>query len=305
MDRPSNLIDDYLDGELSDDTRLRLATWLHERDDNVRELSVASLIHSLLDDFVSQRQVQADALLRAMTSRPTALGAPIAPTGRTSIAAPLQSPGSTPGEIPRTLSKSRFGFRRWPALAAIAALGLITVVGGMTAFVVMRPRVAAMLTQTAGCRWEASDVNIVDGALFHAGDELRLAAGRALITFTSGARIVLEGPARLTINSQSAARLASGAITTTVPSQAVGFSVRLPLGELVDLGTEFTARVQADGSFELQVFNGLVELALIGPDNQVEGGPLRLAEGVAVRIDAQSYKVASIAYNPAAKMNMP
>jgi hypothetical protein len=303
MDRPNNLIDDYLDGELKDDSRLRLGTWLHEHDDNVRELAVATLIHSLLDDYVSQRQVQADALLRAMTSPSPGSRGAVAKV-RSSMEVPIERPRSSI-ESPQLSPRIRFGIHRWRALAAMAALVLIVVVGGVSALVVMRPRVAAMLTQTAACRWETSDAKIVDGALFREGDELRLATGRALVTFTSGARIILEGPTQMTIDSESAASLTSGVITTTVPSQAVGFSVRLPLGELVDLGTEFTARVQGDGSFELQVFNGLVELNLIGPDQQVEGGPLRLSEGVAVKIDAPSRKVASIAYNPDAKMKMP
>ena len=68
MDNPSKLVDDHLDGELTDDGFRQLGGWLRERDEHVREFATQWLIHSLVHDYMNQRQVQADALLRALTT---------------------------------------------------------------------------------------------------------------------------------------------------------------------------------------------------------------------------------------------
>jgi hypothetical protein len=182
---------------------------------------------------------------------------------------------------------------------------LIMVAAAVIVFVT-RPKVVAMLTQTAACRWETTGDKIVaDGELFRQGDALKLVEGRALVTFVGGAKLILEGPVVLTVQSESSARLDRGRITAAVPGHAVGFSVDLPIGELVDLGTEFSARMQLDGSFELQVYDGLVELTLTSGSDDVDAAPLRLSEGVAVKFDATSGRVEAIDYRPEEQMRMP
>ena len=307
MDSENYLIDDYLDRELSGVTHQQLVAWLHEHDDHVRELAIGTLIHSLLHDFISQRQVQADALLRAMTMQPADSPAQEASlgnghlstraAGRHSVTRPCEAPMRSPN-VSVNLRR-----RRRMRLAAVSIV--LTMLAGAITFFALRPGVVAMLTQTAGCRWEAAGRKIADGALIREGDELKLVEGRALVTFVSGAKIILEGPTALTIVSESSVVMTAGAITAVVPVQAVGFKVGLPIAELVDLGTEFTVRMRSNGSFELQVFDGLVELTLKGLNDAVDDAPLRLSEGVAVKYDPTSRKVDAIDYKPEEQIRMP
>ncbi len=90
--------------------------------------------------------------------------------------------------------------------------------------------------------------------------ELELEDGVAEITFDCGARIVLEGPALLTIEASTRASLAIGRIVAHVPPAARGFTVVAPSVTVVDLGTEFGLDVDAAGTAEVQVFEGQVEL---------------------------------------------
>ena len=153
-----------------------------------------------------------------------------------------------------------------------------------------------MITQTANCRW-ADAGKLTDGALLREGDELRLLDGKALITFSSGARVVLQGPAVLTTQSDMSADLTSGRLTSKVPLQAVGFVVHTPLAQLTDLGTEFSTIIHPDNSLELHVFTGMVELTVESDVRQDEGAPLRISEGVAVIVDGQSRVVRQVDYD--------
>ncbi len=304
MDIPGSLINDHLNGELSADGYIQLGVWLRERDSHVREFAVQWLIHSSLYDVISQCKFQAEALFRATSTKGDLPNARLA--GRADSSRPTNE-STTIGmddAVPGQPIRSRAGRLRF-ALVGLAALLLIGVMVGTRTYLAARPRVVAMLGQTANCQWDQSEGRLIDGALLKTGDVLRLTKGRALVTFTSGARTVLEGPATFTIQSEMVAALNRGAATTHVPTQAVGFTINMPRGRLVDLGTEFALRIRPDDSFEVQVFEGLVELRLIDEKHPVDDSPLRIARGVAVKVAAGSREAKSIPYDAGQRMTMP
>ncbi len=102
---------------------------------------------------------------------------------------------------------------------------------------------------------------------FLAGDRigrnqrLELTAGLAEITFDSGARVVLEGPASLDVNSAWDGTLRHGTLKASVPPEAIGFRISNPAVEVVDLGTEFTMIADGQGAAEVLVLKGEVEAA--------------------------------------------
>jgi hypothetical protein len=296
MESPHQLIDDHLDGELSDDGFRRLGSWLRECDGHVRDFARAWLLHSLIHDHVCQRQVQAGALWRAMTtSNGDARSATLAEravslAGRSSVEPSDRR--AMPGPIDRS-SIPRY------ALGVLAGAMLCALAAGVWIYHHSRPRVVAMLTESAHCRWEAAGSDLAEGALLNAGDELRLSEGHALLTFSSGARVVIEGPAGMTIDSEWGATLAEGALTAKVPTQAVGFTITTLGVRLIDRGTEFTVRSGGEDSFELQVFEGMVELSLPGD------APLQISEGTAVTASVPSRRVESVPYDVGKRISMP
>jgi len=119
----------------------------------------------------------------------------------------------------------------------------------------------ARIVKTKNARWspdtEVRDRRTTD--LF-ARESISLESGIAEILFDSGARVILEGPARLRPLSDLEAELSSGKLCARVPAEAVGFTVHTELITVVDLGTEFALDVSSKTT-ELHVFEGSTQVA--------------------------------------------
>ncbi|HEY2760411.1 MAG TPA: LamG-like jellyroll fold domain-containing protein [Pirellulales bacterium] len=120
-------------------------------------------------------------------------------------------------------------------------------------------QIAAQITGLKDCRWTQPASPLVPSDVLHEGQQLELAAGIAEITFDSGARITLEGPASLIINSAWAATLGHGKLTAEVPHEAIGFRATSSTVDVVDLGTQFCMQVDSDGATDVGVIEGSVE----------------------------------------------
>ena len=117
----------------------------------------------------------------------------------------------------------------------------------------------AQLTGSRDCEW--SGKALVAGARVQRGQRLELSKGVAEITFDSGARVLLEAPASLEVNSAWDGTLRRGTLRATVPHEAIGFRISNPSVEVVDLGTEFTMIADPAGTAEVLVSKGEVEAA--------------------------------------------
>ena len=125
-----------------------------------------------------------------------------------------------------------------------------------------------------------------------AGMRLDLDGGLVEILLSSGARVILEGPAQLDVHDGSTVVLGHGLLHARF-SKAIArrahqadvptFEVRTPVATFTDLGTEFAAGVSEDGTSVLHVYEGLVELTpRIRDDSFV---PPRLGAGSAMQVD--------------------
>ncbi len=136
----------------------------------------------------------------------------------------------------------------------------------------------ARLTSAIDCTWgpvagaggagrEATKLPL--GEQFYPLQKLNLVAGWAEITFTSGAKAILQGPTRFSIADALGGDLQLGRLTVKAPSSAKGFSVNTPSGKVVDLGTEFGVKVGEDHATHVTVFVGEV----IVRSRTASGGP--------------------------------
>ncbi|MDF1815767.1 MAG: FecR domain-containing protein [Verrucomicrobiales bacterium] len=107
--------------------------------------------------------------------------------------------------------------------------------------------------------------------------------GVAEIAFNSGARAFVEGPARLSVESNNRIFLQKGKITAEVASEASGFTVNTPRMNIVDIGTRFGVSVAKNGETELHVMQGVVE-ASRSSGNAVS---IRVREGLALKADSR------------------
>ena len=116
----------------------------------------------------------------------------------------------------------------------------------------------AMVTGGKDCQWEGG--TFANGDEVAAGQELELKAGLAELTFDSGAQLVMQAPARLSVRSAWEAELKRGTVKANVPQEAIGFRVVNAAVEVVDLGTEFGVTAHEDGAAEVFVLKGAVEV---------------------------------------------
>lgn len=154
---------------------------------------------------------------------------------------------------------------RWPARHWFAALGAAAALV-LGAWLVMRDgfnaapiagEFVARLTGAKDARWTTPALR--PGERLEKNQRLELSAGLAEITFDSGARVTLEGPASIAIASAWDSTLHRGTLKASVPPEAIGFRISHSAVEVVDLGTEFTMIADGRDVAEVLVLKGEVE----------------------------------------------
>ncbi len=264
MESTQQLISGYIDGELTDNEAAQLATSLQTDSVALDRFVFSNFIHSQLLDWMNEPLARDDAVADAAVGR---------------------SPFS---EFPRSTRLSRFRrhLRTWAALAAVL---LVAASIGTAVYVIKsRPVYVGTLTDSTNCRWSAESAKPAVGSFLEDGRELELLTGRAVITFASGAKLLLEAPASVRLDSQSEVHLEAGRIAAKVPIQAIGFTVNSTLARFVDRGTAFALNLNAEESFQLHVFEGMVEVRLDPRFGEPAKRPASIAEVRAIKFDIKS-----------------
>lgn len=121
----------------------------------------------------------------------------------------------------------------------------------------------AKLTGMMGVVWDDEATPYFTAGSVHA-QRIAFMSGLVELTYASGVRVTLEGPADFTVSDSTSGRISTGKLVAYVPKGAEGFTVDYGNGQVVDLGTEFAMELCAGGKMELGVFDGEVELHLPG-----------------------------------------
>jgi hypothetical protein len=180
--------------------------------------------------------------------------------------------------------------RRWLPAAGIAALLAMTSIAlwqsfrpGTTSIVeVAATKHFASLVDLRDCRWKsppgmAEDQRLTTGII-------ELESGIAIIDFDGGARLALQGPATLEPLGPKSARLHRGSATVRCDDGLYSFSLLTPTSTILDLGTEFGVAVEPDGTSEVHVLDGEVEIA--DPVGREHQGTMFLNTGETVLLTA-------------------
>lgn len=145
----------------------------------------------------------------------------------------------------------------------------------------------AVIERLFDASWEEGAFRREEGEML--GSEVfRLASGVAEIQFFSGAKMIVEGPAEISLKSAWEATCHDGAVRMKVPPAARGFKLQAPATEIIDLGTEFGLVVR-DGEGHVEVIDG--EIAVRHRD---EGEKLLLKnDALTLKSDAAAAKIES------------
>ena len=203
-------------------------------------------------------------------------------TGRqAAVNFPKVIPLATPARRPIAVAPPRgkiIAFPWWKRSIRMTAAAAVVALAFIFARRLFPPTVAE-LAQLSEAVWSDSSSENAVGAKLKPGT-LRLEKGAAVIAFSSGARVVLEGPAELALLDGNEAVLRSGKLRARVPESAHGFKITTPGFTVVDLGTEFGCAIAADGAGEVHVIEGAVELRTA--ETPAVARPLHVDEAVRV-----------------------
>jgi hypothetical protein len=142
--------------------------------------------------------------------------------------------------------------------------------------------------------------------LIRLGDKFALASGLMEITYNTGAKVILQGPATYVVDAKNGGFINIGRLTGIMEApDAKGFILRTPTAVVADLGTEFGVEVDRDGSTASRVFRGAVSIRAAGDNNDTAAGSTVtvLRENESARTerdsgDGRRIKVHRVAVNP-------
>ncbi len=171
-------------------------------------------------------------------------------------------PGAGIVPIDVLISQQRRKVLRFTAIGTAAA-ALVAVIATMSIILPDAPTARLRVSpQTTYSLVHAQSENdpAPEGMVVEVGSRLRVDRGTAELSFASGVKGVLRGPADLTLRDEGIIDLHSGILWVEVPPAAVGFQVDTSDFLLTDLGTEFGIVSRQSAADEVHVFTGSVEV---------------------------------------------
>jgi hypothetical protein len=153
----------------------------------------------------------------------------------------------------------------------------------------------ATLTDSINAKLTSKEGKLINGMALVASDKsLLLSEGYAEILFDNQAKVTIEGPAEFKILAEDQIKLTYGRLYAAVPREAIGFTVKTPSVQIVDLGTEFGVDCSLHSDTSLHVIKGKTVL-IAGDKSNKES--IEVNEGVAKKVLAATQTVSSIPCN--------
>ncbi len=175
------------------------------------------------------------------------------------------------------------------------------------------------VTGMVDVKWADINTSTETGNGVPLGRKYALSSGLMEITYHTGAKVILQGPATYEVDSRAGGFLSIGKLTARLEKKEVGisgpgsetanqksslstihyslFTIKTPTATVTDLGTEFGVKVEKDQTTEVSVIRGAVETARIGPDGML-GEKRRVAAGEAVICKLQRAGIADATFHP-------
>ncbi|WP_417375479.1 hypothetical protein [Gimesia maris] len=140
----------------------------------------------------------------------------------------------------------------------------------------------ATLTRATDCVWGGDAPPKFSGQRLLSQD-LFLEEGYAEFRFDTGVRLVIEGPTKIKMDSACCATVSSGKVVLHGYEAAPEFALITPQLTFHDIGTEYGAKIDADGEVDLHVFEGAVRVDP-NQDNQMFVASIIIKEGQAKQL---------------------
>jgi hypothetical protein len=153
----------------------------------------------------------------------------------------------------------------------------------------------AVLVDTINAKWADAEDRMTKGDFINTGDKsLVLSEGYAEFLFNNQTKVTIEGPSEFQVLAEDQMRLGYGRLYAVVPRQAIGFTVKTPSAQIVDLGTEFGVETDLHRNTSLHVLRG--KTVLIAGDKSNKAS-IEVKEGVAKQVSAATRTISDISCN--------
>ena len=150
----------------------------------------------------------------------------------------------------------------------------------------------ATLVDQINVQWAHSSNKLENGDRLWTGDGVRnLQKGIVKIQYDDGVDVLVEGPALFEVE-RHGLYMEYGRLYSHVSETGIGFTVKSPSSLFIDQGTEFGIQADVNGSSELHVIKGKVQVFAGGKDQSKSDQ--MVTQGNAVRYDANRGSVESI-----------
>lgn len=153
----------------------------------------------------------------------------------------------------------------------------------------------ATLSDSIHAKWADIDTSMQNGTrLSAASNQLILKEGIAELTFDNHAKAIIEAPSEFQILANDRIGLTYGKVSVMVPPRAIGFSVYTLNAKVIDLGTKFGVKAEANGDTQLYVFKGKTSL-IAGGDSDTTS--MEVTRGTAKRVSGMTGTVSDITFS--------
>jgi len=178
--------------------------------------------------------------------------------------------------------------------ALLAAAAAVTLLVGL-AFLLVPDRDHQVLS-LAVQKGVSVEILASSGSTYQVGqrvilERLKMETGSLRFRISSGAVLDFQGPVSLEFVNPMRLRVERGSVNTDVGNEAKGFVVETPTANVLDIGTRFGTSVCADGSTDIAVFEGEVQVYQAGLPLTQESRLASLVEGEAARMSARDAKL--------------
>lgn len=273
MSVDEELIDRFLDGEVSKNEEAEVIEWL-EPSANLEHFVRRAELHADLRSSLRRRSIQKSA---------------------------IEVCEGNDAAADRSLFGHAHGVRQRPVRLAlgIAVVTIATAVCLLIAFMMQldegqpessHEQLATVVTEIDALLTHGESTwNRVD---LVAGD-YQLRRGLLHLRFDGGVMVYVEAPAQFDVVSGKHLALHNGRLSASVPAEGIGFTVNTPEAEVVDFGTEFSVEV-GFGTSEVHVFDGLVRVQPKSTQGGMKQAAVDLRTSQAVKINDATEKPVDI-----------
>ena len=191
-----------------------------------------------------------------------------------------------PARLQQKISK----FQLFTLVSSVAAILFIVLFVKLVPENIYSSEVATLIDQI-DVQW-GQNVNLKSGSrLWTNKGALELRKGIVKVAYDDGVDVLIEGPAVFEIE-RTGVYLDYGRLFSTVSDAGLGFTVKTPTSQFIDHGTEFGIQADINGSSELHVIKGKVQL-FTDTETKARTGQMVMADH-AVRYDSYSGSISDI-----------